>query len=252
MFTWICPKCGSEVPPSYAECPRCAEAQGRPVAHAPAPAQTPPPQPPPQPPPPQPQAQPAYQPPPPSQAPPPVYQAPPPSYEQGPPPQPAYVLPEPKKRIPSWLIVLLVFAGLGGAFYGAYEMFGAGAKQPSEPAAPAVASIAAEEGAHPFRRHLEVTGLRLFEDGRKNVILRYVVVNHSPADMAGVELRILLTTTAADEKSPAISEIIAKVGDLPAHGSKEMQSPVKTSLRAYELPDWQFLATRFSVTAPAP
>lgn len=23
MFTWICPKCGKEVPPSYLECPNC-------------------------------------------------------------------------------------------------------------------------------------------------------------------------------------------------------------------------------------
>ena len=24
MFTWICPKCGSEVPPAYSDCPNCA------------------------------------------------------------------------------------------------------------------------------------------------------------------------------------------------------------------------------------
>ncbi len=24
MFTWICPQCGREVPPSYTECPDCA------------------------------------------------------------------------------------------------------------------------------------------------------------------------------------------------------------------------------------
>lgn len=222
----------------------------------------------------QPPPQPAYSPPPPAyQAPPeqPVYQAAPPPYQPPPyqppqpaypplqpaayeqpaaAPQPAYVLPEPKRRLPSWLIVLLVFAVLGGALYGAYRLFGAGGAKSAESSAPALASIAAEEGAHPFRRHLEITGLRLFEDGRKNVMLRYVVVNHSPADMSGVELRILLTTTAAAEQSPAIAEIIAKVGDIPAQGSKEMESRVQTKLRAYELPDWQFLATRFSVTAP--
>jgi predicted Zn-dependent peptidase len=249
MFTWICPKCGSEVPPSYAECPRCADAQGRtaqaapqPSAPAPAPAPAPAYQPPP--PPPVYQQPPAYQPPPQ-----PVYQQPP-AYQ--PPPQPAYVLPEPKKRMPSWLIVLLVFAAIGGGLYGAYRLFGnSSSSQSAEPPAPTVESIAAEEGAHPFRRHLEVTGLRLYEDARKNVMLRYVVVNHSPADMAGLELRILLTTTKADDKTPAIAEIIAKVGDLKAEGSKEMESPVKTTLRAYELPDWQFLTTRFTVTSPA-
>src|SRR4051794_11894708 len=29
MFTWICPKCGSEVPPAYSDCPRCAPQQVR-------------------------------------------------------------------------------------------------------------------------------------------------------------------------------------------------------------------------------
>lgn len=364
MFTWICPKCGSEVQPAYSECPRCAEAQGRaahppkppaappkqphqapppappapqqPVYRPPAQAYPPPPQQPPYPPPPYqpappqpvyppppayppppeqpvyppppayppspeqpvyqpppaayhpPQEQPVYQPPPP---PPPAYHPPPeqppyqplpayqppveqPAYQAQPayqpPPQPgyeaapqpfayeqpaaahsAYELPEPKRRLPSWLIALLVFAALGGALYGAYRLFGGSDAESAKSKAASPAAIAGEEGAHPFRRHLEITGLRLFEDARKNVVLRYVVVNHSPADMAGVELRILLTTTVADENAPALAEITAKAGDIPSRGSKEMESRIQTTLRAYELPDRQFLVARFSVTAPS-
>lgn len=87
MFSWICPQCGREVPPSYTECPDC---KGKGLSGA-----APPPQ----------QGQPAYAqqgapqappqgyPPPPGQ---PAYQ--PPSYPQGPPqwsyqqgqPQPGY------------------------------------------------------------------------------------------------------------------------------------------------------------------
>jgi hypothetical protein len=40
MFTWICPKCGREVPPSYTECPTCtaaAAAPAQPVAESPPP-----------------------------------------------------------------------------------------------------------------------------------------------------------------------------------------------------------------------
>jgi len=36
MFTWICPRCGREVPPSYDECPDCAKA-AQPAAAAPQP-----------------------------------------------------------------------------------------------------------------------------------------------------------------------------------------------------------------------
>jgi hypothetical protein len=285
MFTWICPKCGGEVLPAYSECPRCAEAQGR-VAQPAQPAAPPPPPAPVQQPAPPPVQQPApppvqapvYQAPapaPPAQyapppAPPPVYEQPapppqaayPPAYEQQaayPPayeqtsayPPQAYILPEPKKRMPAWLVVLLVFGVLGGGLYGLYQFFGSGTGTSGDPAAPALSSITEEGDAHPFRRHLEITGLRLFEDNRKNVVLRYTVVNHSPAELPGVELRVLLTTKKAAEKDPAIAEITAKVGDIPAQGAKEMEAPIKTSLRAYELPDWQFLDIRFSVTAPA-
>src|SRR5258708_34554674 len=44
MFTWICPTCGKEVPPSMDECPRCKPAAPvvQPVpAQAPAPAPVP-------------------------------------------------------------------------------------------------------------------------------------------------------------------------------------------------------------------
>ncbi|HZT33988.1 MAG TPA: hypothetical protein VFA33_29120 [Bryobacteraceae bacterium] len=84
MFTWICPQCGREVPPSYSECPNCAPAQPA------APVQAPPP----------PQVVPQYpQPvPPPQQAPPPQAAPPPlpppqPPYAPPPPPQPAYAPP---------------------------------------------------------------------------------------------------------------------------------------------------------------
>src|SRR5512132_3921268 len=42
MFTWICPQCGREVPPSYNECPDCAVTQKTPAAVATPPAPPPP------------------------------------------------------------------------------------------------------------------------------------------------------------------------------------------------------------------
>ncbi|MDX2181324.1 MAG: hypothetical protein SFV18_17145 [Bryobacteraceae bacterium] len=70
MFSWICPKCGTEVPPSYSECPRCSAV---PVAEPPQPPAPPP----------------AY-PPPPAYQQPVGYPPPPPAYQQPvgyPPPQ---------------------------------------------------------------------------------------------------------------------------------------------------------------------
>jgi hypothetical protein len=115
MFTWICPQCGREVPPSYTECPDCAaKAAGaagppeQPPAHQiypppPPQYQQPPyqqaPYPPPQPPYPYPQQPYPQQPPygqPQGQPPqyPPPYPPPPPQYRQAPYQQPVYQQPQ--------------------------------------------------------------------------------------------------------------------------------------------------------------
>src|SRR5690242_15479650 len=97
MFTWICPTCGREVPPSYTECPDCV---GKTAQTAAAP------------PPPQPQQ--AAAPPPPQGYVPasPVRPAmPPPPYDPTP-----YVLPPPVRRpgIPTWaMTILFAFAIFG-------------------------------------------------------------------------------------------------------------------------------------------
>src|ERR1035441_10403029 len=72
MFTWICPQCGREVPPAYADCPDCAAKAAAAGAAAP----------------PQPPAEPG----------PPLQSAPPPAYPPPPPPaaaQPYYPPPAP-------------------------------------------------------------------------------------------------------------------------------------------------------------
>ena len=110
MFTWICPQCGREVPPSYDECPDCKNraAAGPPAQQpqAPPPSQQPPP----------PYQPPAYQPVPgpehaapqaPPQQPPQYYQQPPqapqpaPTYyqpQQAPPQGPSYYAPPPPQQ----------------------------------------------------------------------------------------------------------------------------------------------------------
>ena len=42
----------------------------------------------------------------------------------------------------------------------------------------------------------------------------------------------------------------ARIGTLPALESKEFTVVAKTNLRAYELPDWQFLKAKFTITSP--
>jgi hypothetical protein len=41
-----------------------------------------------------------------------------------------------------------------------------------------------------------------------------------------------------------------KVAALGPYEAKEVETTVKSALRAYELPDWQFLRAEFEITSP--
>src|SRR5262245_809682 len=134
MFTWICPQCGREVPPSYTECPDCKErakqagttAPPPPAPEPPPPAAYPPPQP-------TPHQQYQYAP----SAPPQQQHAPPaapPAHHICPPQQPAYPPPPPQApaghyahpapphsggmRLPVWLMTVLFAFAIAGIVFG--------------------------------------------------------------------------------------------------------------------------------------
>jgi hypothetical protein len=267
MFTWICPQCGREVPPSYSECPNCAEnrqraAQGLPpVGSEPvAPRQPPPPPytpqgyppagpyqqqapyPPQQQQPPQPQPQPQYAPP--AQ----------PQWQTAPvPPQPSYTLGEAPRRaaLPTWLVTILVAGIAIGVIFGIVKLLGS--KGSSGSAATTTAqqqSAAASDSSNPYAKVLEITGVRIVEDAKKHANAQFLVVNHSPADLPDLELEVALTTTTAKAGDEPLAVMTVKTGPIPANGSKDVSAALNTKLRAYELPDWQFLRASFTMKAP--
>src|ERR1039457_3268577 len=110
MFTWICPQCGREVPPSYEACPDCAareKSSGQP-------AQT------------------AAQPPPPGPRGTPAAHSTPPAY-----PPPAVAPLPPYAGLPTWLLTLLfafAFLGVGAGVYFVVRYFRGGTQAASTPA----------------------------------------------------------------------------------------------------------------------
>ncbi|HYA17640.1 MAG TPA: hypothetical protein VEF06_09250 [Bryobacteraceae bacterium] len=277
MFSWICPQCGHDVPPSKTECPYCAERaqqaaaagyppQPQPPAqavppqpYAPVPQAPPtwqPPAPPPPPPPPAPPVQ-AYPPPPqpyPPQPYPPQYAAPPQPYPPQPPAaQQTMTWPPPQKKAPpSWMVgggvalaLLLVF---GGIYY-----FMSRGDTTSASAAPrtAAASPDGKTAANPLQKSIEVTGLRFTTENQKPMV-RFVVVNHSSvpiSDLSGT-VNLLAGTSRSDEDQ--IGSFNLNVDVLEANGSREMSAPLKTKLKAYEMPDWQNASAEVQITSPAP
>src|SRR5690242_18918762 len=231
MFTWICPQCGREVPPAYNECPDCT---GK-TAGTPAPTQ---------------QAQPQ-----PGQAAS-VMTAPPPAAAQPAERWPRALPPEPKGvRLPAWLMSIvfaILFVGLGaGAYFGIKYFSSSGETSTGGPptaAAKAPASTSAKASA--LQKYVEVVGLRLTEEANKKPQVRFVVVNHSGAEIADLAANVNLWARTAKSDEEAVGTFTFKIASLGPYETKEMSSPLSTKLRVYELPDWQNLVPEVQITSP--
>ncbi|MBI3681062.1 MAG: zinc ribbon domain-containing protein [Acidobacteria bacterium] len=224
MFTWICPKCGAEVPPSENECPRCAKAQAAaPVAAPPA-------------------------------APAPAAPAPPAA--AAPPPQQTYLVPPPKQGLPNWAVVFVVALVLIAAGWAGIRFFQRSLQQAGQAETRPGARLMQPEAmkgaghAHPFGKHLEIGGLRITEDARHRLQVRLVIINHSTAELPDIQLRVNLRPVDARPQQEPISTFTVKVPGLSAHESKDLSAEATTKLRAYEFPDWQFLKADFEVVSP--
>jgi hypothetical protein len=237
MFTWICPQCGREVPPSYTDCPDCA-AKGKAAPPAPPAAQPPPPAPPIQ----------AAAPPPPAAQ----YSAPP--YQ----PPPQYYQPPPARAgLPTWLMSIIFALAFGGLVLGGYyavEYF----KRDSSAAAhsgaaadnPPAASSTSDAKGNPLRKQIEVVGVRLTQNKAQKTEVRFLVVNHSGADVQDLAGNVNLQARTSKKDEEPVGTFSFKVPSLGPYESKEETAVVNTKLKVYELPDWQNLDLRVQITSP--
>ena len=256
MFTWICPKCGTEVPPSYNDCPTCEAREkaasappAAPIVQAPVPVVQAP----------------VVQAPvvqaPVLQAP--VLQAPvlqaPVAFTQAPlmgtaptesaPPMASYAYPPPPPGggLPSWLIAVLSILGVAAIGYGVIHFMRSPNGASGESAA--VTETARPSGdpspPSPVAKFVEVVGFRIVES-KQQVQLKFIIVNHSAGEIApfDLELQVRAKSGKADE---ALFTVKTPVSGVLPYEAKDMTIPVKTSLRAYELPDWQFITATFQI-----
>jgi ABC-type glycerol-3-phosphate transport system substrate-binding protein len=105
---------------------------------------------------------------------------------------------------------------------------------------------------HPLAKYLELSGYRLSENGAGKVTVKFVVINHSDADIGDLSMKIKLVTTAAKPEDPPITEFAAKVPQLGPQEVKDVSATATTKLRIYEMPDWQFIRAEVVITDPAP
>jgi hypothetical protein len=288
MFTWICPQCGGEVLPSQDECPRCVRAAQQqapaqpqvPQPQAPQPQvpqyQAPPQQPPQQvvvppsipralvpdfmpaqaPMPVQPSAAPAFVP-----QPQPVYTPPvqqvytPPAPQAFAPPAPVAAAPahsiydappEPPRSthlrdILVTLVVAVALMGGGFLYWTRQERAEKAASKKAE-----LEAVKLPKSTHPFAKQIEVTGVRLRMPKSGQAEVEFLVVNHSAAEIASLTMDVALLAKGTN-KEVAVFPVTVK--RLSPFGFANLTAKTNTEVSAIDLPDWQFLETRISISA---
>ncbi len=279
MFSWICPKCGKEVPPSHLECPFCAPAAPTP-ARPPAAAATNPVAP---------SAVPAsplssgtamlgaiptstfqmagmpkatVAPPAPAMAQP-VAAAPPTPFAEAPaaapaaaiPPPPPMLTPAPSNRLPNWAGALIAFA-LVGAIAGSVAWYTT--KDSSSPAAAATAPTAGGAkpgtvGSHPYSKDLEVAGFRITMLTKAKAQVQFLVINHGGSEMSDLGGTIRLNIKGAKPEDEPAAVFKFKVSSIPPFGVKEVEvSDFVSKRKPIDMPDWQFMEPVVEISSPEP
>ncbi|MCX6623484.1 MAG: hypothetical protein NTY38_20945 [Acidobacteria bacterium] len=226
MFTWICPKCGTEVPPSYDDCPNCS---GKLKAPPPVPGA------------------------------PPERMVEPPPFARGvaapPTAAPSHYTGQAhhaKSGLPAWLVTVLVAGGLIAVVGGGLYVYG---QKKARTASAAVEtplpgrSESSPTKAHPYAKFLELSGLRITEEKEKAKV-SVVVVNHSGAELPPLEIQVNLKAVTAKAESEPVATFRFQLPSMAPYSSKDLTVEMKTKMRAYELPDWQFLKAEFEIMTP--
>ena len=105
---------------------------------------------------------------------------------------------------------------------------------------------------HPLAKYIELAGFRLAESQAGKLKIKFAAINHSEADLGDMTVKVRLTTSAAKPGDPPVTEFEAKLPSIGPQENKDVDATATTSLRIYELPDWQFLRADFDITSPAP
>lgn len=229
MYTWICPQCGREVPPSYDACPDCAareKAGGQPAQTAAQPSApglqgTP--------------------------APPPAYAPPAVAPLSG----AQYAAPPPHAGLPTWLLAILfafAFVGVGAGVYFTVQYFHGGTQAASTPVE--TAAVKNQVKQNPLQKYVEVSGIRFVETPQHQTEARFVVVNHSGADVTDLAGTVNIWGRTAKSEEEAAGNFSFKMPSLKPYESKEGVAPLSTKLKVYELPDWQNLSAEVQITSP--
>jgi hypothetical protein len=119
----------------------------------------------------------------------------------------------------------------------------------ADPAAASTAAVPAVKQSS-IARFIEVTGFRVSENEKQKAQVDFVVVNHSGADIPDLGGTVTLKAVASNADQEPVATFEFKLKSLGPYEAKDMKLPIQTKMRAYELPDWQFLKADVQITSP--
>ena len=152
--------------------------------------------------------------------------------------------------MPAWLLTIVsafAFVGLfGGAFF-AFQYF---KKEKTAPGIqlenpPAANTPGAKR--NPLEKLISASGIRFVQNAAKKTEVRFVVVNHSAAQLPELNGKLILTARTDTGQIETLDQIDIKIPSLGPFESKDMSEKMNTHLQAYELPDWQLMAARIEL-----
>jgi hypothetical protein len=108
-------------------------------------------------------------------------------------------------------------------------------------------TVSPDPQAHPMTRYIEVTGLRIVVDLNRKSTIQYLVVNHAAAEVAALNLNVVIRSAANDQP---VCSFATKMPSLGPYESREFIAGISTPVRALEMPDWPNLRADVTVTAP--
>jgi hypothetical protein len=156
-------------------------------------------------------------------------------------------------NLPVWLMTIVFALAFGGVVLGIVWLMSSNKGSAGSGPAPtaSVESPAAKPGAktNPMQKYIEVTGVRFVQDAKKKTLVKFVVVNHSEADVNGLTGNVTIwgRTKKSEEDAQGTFSFSTNLGPFE---SKELSAPLNSKLKIYELGDWQNVTTDVQITAP--
>lgn len=98
---------------------------------------------------------------------------------------------------------------------------------------------------HPAAKSVEVAGIRIVATPYRKPQLEFVVINHSSAELTGLNIRVAVHSLAPG--SPALFRTSSIIPALGPNQAKELRADLDVPIKAGSIPDWHSLRTEVVV-----